>query len=67
MSFTPAPVPISVTGTPNFSSMFFMNDFDSESNSSIDCTPAHEGNLTSSFVIYIWFALLSMIARRAKS
>ena len=31
-SFTPAPVPINVTGTPNFSSIFFMNDFDSESN-----------------------------------
>ena len=27
-SFTPAPVPMSVTGTPNFSSIFFMNDFD---------------------------------------
>jgi len=31
-SFTPGPVQMSVTGTPNFSSMFFMNDVEFESN-----------------------------------
>ena len=52
-SSTCGPVPMSVTGTPSFSSISFMNDFALSYKSSIAFTPAHFGNRTSNFVIEI--------------
>jgi adenylosuccinate synthase len=61
------PVTLIGTGTCSLSSMFFMKDLALSSKSLKDFTPAHSGNLTSNFVIANCVALLSMIARCAKS